>query len=111
MGLGARLQLLLRLKTSAALDRAEDPGEVLDYAFAQQLELQRKVRQGLVEVATSKRRLEHQAETLRARVPRLEDQARRAVRLGCDDLARLALERKQTALAELEGLERQVDEG
>ena len=110
MGLWSRIQLLLRMKAGAALDRAEDPREVLDFAYTQQLELLRKVKQGLVDVATSKRQLEQQAEKLRARVPQLEDQARRALGLEREDLARLALERKQTALAELGGLDGQVAE-
>jgi phage shock protein A len=110
MGLWSRIQLLLRIKASGALERAEDPREVLDFAYGQQLELLRTVRQGLMEVVTSKRRLERQAEKLRARLPQLEDQARRALGFGREDLARLALERKQTAQTELEGLDREVAE-
>ena len=102
--------MLLRIRTSAALDQAEDPREVLDYAYSQQLELLRKVKHGLVDVATSKVRLQRQAEKLRARLPYLEDQARRALAASREDLARLALERKQTAMAELGGLERQIAE-
>src|SRR5919198_592863 len=104
MGLWSRTLMLFRIRTSAALDRAEDPREVLDYAYSQQLELLRKVKQGLVDVATSKAQLEHQAEKLRARLPHLEGQARRALAAGREDLARLALERKQTAGGELETL-------
>ena len=110
MGLWSRIQLLFRMKAGAALDRAEDPREVMNFAYTQQLELLRKVKQGLVDVATSKRQLEQQAQKLRARVPHLEDQARRALGLEREDLARLALERKQAALAELGGLDGQVAE-
>ncbi len=102
--------MLLRIRTSAALDQAEDPREVLDYAYSQQLELLRKVKQGLVDVTTSKAQLQRQAEKLRARLPYLEDQARRALAASREDLARLALERKQTAMAELQGLESQTAE-
>ena len=54
MGLWSRMFLVFKSKTNAALDRAEDPRETLDYAYAQQQELLRKVRQGLIEVATSR---------------------------------------------------------
>lgn len=110
MGLWSRILLALRIKTSAALDEAEDPRQVMEYAYGQQLELLRKVKQGLVDVATSKSQLEHQCQKLRQRVPQLEDQARRALGAGREDLARTALERKQTALAELQGLDAQVAE-
>jgi len=110
MGLFSRFQLLLRARASAAMDRAEDPRETLDYAYEQQHELLRKVRLGLVSVATSRRQLDRQTERIRERVPRLEEQATRALAADREDLARLALERRQAALAELRGLEEQAAE-
>ena len=110
MGLWSRLKLIFSTKASSAMDRAEDPRQVLDYAYTQQQQLLVKLRQGLVEVATSKQQLERQSKKLEARVPQLDDQARRAVGAGRDDLARIALERKRTALAEIEGLTVQIAE-
>jgi phage shock protein A len=83
---------------------------VLDYAYNQQRELLVKLRRGLLDVATSKQQLEQQAEKLTARVPQLEDQARRALAAGREDLARVALERKRAAESELRGLTGQVTE-
>ena len=110
MGLWARIRLLFATKASSAMDRAEDPRQVLDYAYNQQQQLLLKLKQGLVDVATSKTRLELQAKKLTARIPELDEQAKRAIALKRDDLARMALERKRTALAELEGLQVQVAE-
>ena len=110
MGLWARLKLIFSTKASSAMDRAEDPRQVLDYAYTQQQLLLVRLRQGLVEVATSKQQLERQSKKLEARVPQLDDQARRAIGAGRDDLARIALERKRTALAEIEGLTAQIAE-
>jgi phage shock protein A len=110
MGLWSRFWFLYRVRTSAALDRIEDPRETLDYAYEQQQELLAQVRQGLVEVATAKRQLEQQTRKLRERIPQLEDQARRALALGREDLARLALQRREAAGSELADLERQVAE-
>src|SRR5467141_457351 len=110
MGMWTRLRLIFSTKASSAMDRAEDPREVLDYAYGQQQLLLVKLRQGLVEVATSKQQLERQSKKLASRVPQLDEQARRAIGAGRDDLARIALERKRTALAELEGLAVQIAE-
>src|SRR5258705_9569037 len=104
MGLWSRMKLLFRAKASSALDRAEDPRQVLDYAYSQQQQLLVTLRKGLVEVATSKQQLELQEKKLEARVPQLDDQARRAVTAGREDLARIALERKRTAMAEMQSL-------
>ena len=110
MGLWSRVLLNFRVKSNAALDKVEDPREVMDYAYGQHQELLRKVRQGLIEVATSKHLLGQQSLKLSSRVPQMDEQARRAIAAGREDLARIALQRKQTAVAELEGLDRQIAE-
>lgn len=110
MGIWDRIALFFKVKASADLDRAEDPREILDYAGHQQEEFLQTVRRGLIDVATSKQQLAQQVKTMRARIPRLEDQARQAIAADREDLARMALNRKQTALAELEGLELQLAE-
>ena len=110
MGLGSRLLLLVKGKFSAALDRAEDPREVLEYGYQAQQRQLVQVKRGLVEVATSKAQLERQSAKLRERVPLCEEQAQQALELGREDLAREALQRKHAALAELDGLETQVAE-
>ena len=110
MSLWTRIRLLLNTEASSALDQAEDPRHVLDYAYNQQQELLITLRRGLVDVATAKQQLEQQARRLESRIPHLDDQARRAVAAGRDDLARVALERRQLALNEMEGLTKQVAE-
>ena len=59
-------------------------------------------------MVTAKRRLEIQAKKVRENVSRLDDQARNALGMAREDLARVALERKQSALMELDGLDQQV---
>lgn len=110
MGIWERIKLWFKVRTSAELDRMEDPREVLDYAGYQQQEFLQTVRKGLIDVATSKQQLEQQVKTMRRRIPKLESQARQAIASDREDLARMALNRKQTALLELEGLEAQLDE-
>ena len=110
MGLLSRALMIFKIKASSGLDSLEDPRQLVDYAYAQQQELLRKTRLGLIEVATSKKRLEYQASKLRSQIPVIEDQATRALDTDREDLARTALERKQTVLAEMEGLDIQVAE-
>ncbi len=110
MGLISRILMVFRMKASSGLDRLEDPRQLVDYAYNQQQELLRKTRLGLVEVATSKKRLEGQSAKLRSQLSKVEDQAMRALDADREDLARTALERKQTILAELEQLDAQVVE-
>jgi phage shock protein A len=108
MGIWDRIVLFFKVKASADLDQAEDPREIMDYAAHQQEEFLQTVRSGLVDVATSKQQLAQQVNSMRKRIPILEEQARRAVNANRQDLARMALNRKQTALYELEALEAQL---
>jgi len=110
MSLWTRIRLLLTTRVSSALDQAEDPRQVLDYAYNQQQQLLITLRRGLVDVATAKEQLAQQVRRLETRLPHLDDQARRAVSAGRDDLARVALERKRLALNEMEGLTKQIAE-
>lgn len=110
MSVWKRIKLALSIKVHKALDEAEDPRDTLEYAYVKQLDLLRNVRRGLVEVATSRGLLEEQARRLRERAPRLGEQAARALGAGREDLTRLALERKHSALGALADLERQITE-
>jgi phage shock protein A len=107
MGLMKRFFLIVKAKISKLLDRAEDPNETLDYSYEKQLELLQQVRRGVADVATSKKRVELQAEKLEASVAKLDSQARQAVQAGREDLARIALERKKGAQAQLQSLDAQ----
>lgn len=108
MGLMTRMSTVVKSKMNRLLDRAEDPNETLDYAYEKQREMLTNVKRGIVEMVTTKRRLQIQAEKARANVVTLDNQARNAMAAGREDLARLALQRKQTALMELDGLDEQV---
>ena len=110
MNILSRIRIFISSRTNKALDRIEDPRDMLNYGYVRQRELGRKVKIGLIEVATSRRQLETQAKKLRERVPLLEEQAQRALSSDREDLARLALQRKQTCFTELTRLEAQLTE-
>ena len=108
MGVMSRMSTVVKSKMNRLLDRAEDPRETLDYAYDQQRQMLQNVKRGIVEMVTNKRRLQLQAEKVRASISNVENQARQAMAAGREDLARVALQRKQAALIELEGLDQQI---
>ena len=109
-GLTGRMSTVVKAKVSKLLDRAEDPGETLDYSYQKQLEQLQNVKKGIADVVTAKKRLQMQEATLQQSVVKLDTQARQALAAGQEDLARTALERKQIAQSELQGLDQQVKE-
>ena len=108
MGLMSRISTVVKAKINRLVDDAENPAENLDYAYEKQREMLQNVKRGIVEMVTTKRRLQLQAEKVRASIVNVENQARQAMAAGREDLARMALQRKQTALIELEGLDEQI---
>jgi phage shock protein A len=109
-GLGGRMSTVIKAKISRMLDRAEDPGETLDYGYQKQVELLQNVKKGIADVVTSKKRLQMQSSKLEQNIVKLDTQARQALSQGREDLARLALERKTLAQNELQSLDSQVKE-
>src|SRR4051812_19693988 len=109
-GLMSRMSTVLKAKMSRALDKAEDPGETLDYSYQKQLEMLQKVKQGIATVVTSKKRLQLQTAKLEQSMVTLEQQARTALGAGREDLARTALERKALVQSQLQGLDAQIVE-
>ena len=110
MSLMRRLATVFQAKANKALDKAEDPREILDLSYERQLDQLQKVRRGLADVATSRKRLELQAEQLEASTAKLDTQARDAVGIGREDLAREALARRSALNAELTSLHAQRDQ-
>src|SRR5437763_6233894 len=107
MGVMKRVSLVFKAKANKALDKMEDPRETLDYSYQRQLELLTKVRRGVADVATSRKRVELQMNQLQQQANKLEDQARKALGMRREDLARGALERKASAQGQLNDLQAQ----
>ena len=105
-----RLSTLIKAKISKLLDRAENPGETLDYAYERQLEQIHVIRKGIVDVVAAKKRLQTHATRLEQQVQKLDIQARTAIRVGREDLARMSIERKQLIIVESGSLSQQIAE-
>ena len=104
MGFWQRFSTVFKAKANKAIDRMEDPRETLDYSYEKQLEMLQKVKRGLLDVATSRKRLELQGEQLQAKAAKLHDQAKKAMAADREDLAREALTRRAAVEPELESL-------
>jgi len=108
MGMLERMSTVVKSKVNKLLNKFEDPRETLDYSYQMQVEALQKVKRGVADVTTSKKRLELQKAKLEQNIKKLTDQAKEALRLGREDLAKLALERKKQLELELVSLNQQI---
>jgi phage shock protein A len=92
MSVMKRVSLIFRAKADKALDRMEDPRETLDYSYKQQVEMLTRVRRGVADVATSRKRVELQMTSLQKEITKRTNQAKTALEQGREDLARAALQ-------------------
>jgi phage shock protein A len=105
-----RISTVISQKTNKLLDRFEKPQEALDYSYVRQVEMLNKLRRSLAEITTSRKRLEMQKSRLWENIRLLDAQATRALEADREDLARLALERKNANLLQMQNLDKQIAE-
>jgi phage shock protein A len=105
-----RLTFTLRAKLSRLLERAEDPAEILDYSYEVHAEQLYAMRRDIADLATAKKRLARLRDSKQDQFLKLHSGARTALKLGREDLARHALERKRLIGQELVGLNQQLSE-
>ena len=110
MGLMRRFSSIFKAKASKTLDKYEDPRETLDYSYERTLEMLQKMRRAVADVATSRKRIELQAQQLQRSAAKLEGQAKQAVSQNREDLAREALTRRQSIATQLTDLQAQHDQ-
>ncbi len=108
MGIFSRIATFFRIKANSALDKAEDPGQVMDYSYSKQLEQLQQLRRSIAEVVTNEKRLEMQQSQLLDKVNRLDGQALQALQASREDLARMALQRKEAILVQINSYEQQI---
>ncbi|HEX7033353.1 MAG TPA: PspA/IM30 family protein [Nitrososphaera sp.] len=105
-----RISSVVKQKVNSLLDKYEDPREALDYSYTKQIETLNKLRRDIAEVVTAKKRLEMQKVKIMDSIRTLDEQARRAIDADREDLAKLALERKNSNLLQIQNLEKQIEE-
>ena len=104
MGVARRIAELYEVKVNALLDRVEDPREMLDYTYAQQQELLRRLQQQRTEVAASRHLAQMQETRLQHSADRLQRQAEQAVAAGKEEIAREALAWRTAILVHVDDL-------
>jgi phage shock protein A len=108
MSLWSRFLNLFRMRASAALDKAEDPGQVMDYSYGKQLEQLQQLRRSIAEVVTNEKRLDLLQSQVQQQINKLDQQAMQALQANREDLARMALQRKDGLVAQISGYEQQI---
>jgi phage shock protein A len=108
LGLTNRITTLLKQKVNTLLDKYEDPKEALDYSYQNQIETMNKLRRSIAEVVTAKTRLQMQKTKLVDNIRTLDEESRRAIDQDREDLAKLALERKNANMLQLQNLDKQI---
>ena len=108
MGFFSRLATFFRIRANAALDKAEDPGQVMDYSYGKQLEQLQNLKRSIADVVTNEKRLEMQQSQIQQQSDRLGQQAMLALQANREDLARMALQRKETLVVQINSYEQQL---
>ncbi len=110
MGIFSRFVNLFRMRASSALDKVENPGQVMDYSYGKQLEQLQQLKRSIADVVTQEKRLELQQTQLKDKLNTLDNQARQALQANREDLARMALQRQETLVVQLNGYEQQISQ-
>ena len=110
MGIFSRLRLLSEIWLKALFEPADDPRKTFAPAYQSQRELLGRVRGALDAIGASKDRLESRSAEVLANLKLLDERARQALIVGRDDLARLALRRRQVGMAEIKSLQGHLGE-
>jgi phage shock protein A len=87
---------------------SDDPREALDYSYQRQLEALTKVRRGVADVATSRKRVELQAAQLEQKCREARQSAREGADVGREDLASEARTREAAVREQLSDVSRQL---
>lgn len=108
MGVLSRFTNYIKTVMSSFLDRAEDPGQTLDYSYEKQREQLQNLRRSIADVVTNEKRMELEEAQVQARINTYDTAARKALSMGDEDLARQALERKQELLTQVAAFQQQI---
>lgn len=103
-------KFIVGMKVERALDQAEDPSQVFDYNYEKQLEQLQQLRQGVVTVVQSEKHIELLEAQTEAQASRLGQQAMEAMQANREDLARIALQRKEALVAQVTAYKQQHEQ-
>ncbi len=100
---------IVEAKINNFLSRAENPNDTLDLSYERMLSGLQETRRNLADVVTEQKSLEHQMDAAQLEIQHSDSDARTAVQLHRDDLAKAALTAKQGASQKLQMLQQAHD--
>src|SRR5260221_5208057 len=109
MAIFDRFNRVLKSNLNNLVDRAEDPGKLLDQTVIDMESELKRARQDLVTQLGTAKRLEKKVAEAQEEVTGWENKAVLALRAGDEDLAREALKMKQRAKQGAENVRKQAD--
>lgn len=109
MGLIDRFMRIFRMRAESALEKMEDPRKTLDFSLIEMNENLRKIERSLLDISTAKQKLIIQRDDLTKSIERYSNQARQALEFKRDDLAQVAIGRKQELRQRLQEVEQNIN--
>ena len=109
MSILSRFKDIFQARANGVAEQFEDPKASLDYSLTKLEESRRQISRSLIEVSAAQKRLETQRNQLTAAIEKYERQAQTAVKSEQEDLARIALDRKQEAESRKTELESNIE--
>lgn len=94
MGLFKRASEIVESQVNKLLDKVEDPNATLDLSYEKMLDGLQQVKRHLADVVTEQKALEMQIANAEKDIAHRDEEARAALKVGREDLAKAALERK-----------------
>lgn len=108
MSILSRVKTAFETRANQFVDTFEDPKASLDYSLTRLEESRAQIGNSLIEVSAARNRLTTQRDQITSALEKYQDQAQSAVKADREDLARMALERKQDAQSRQAELEKNL---
>lgn len=105
MGLFKRATTVVESRLNKLIDKLEDPNATLDLSYEKMLDGLQEMKSSLADVVTEQKQIEVQLLHLEKDMSMREEEAKTALKMGREDLAQAALERKHELSAQIEPLQ------
>ena len=99
---------IIEAKINKLLNRLEDPNETLDLSYEKMVAGLQEVKSHLADVVTEQKHLEQKVEQVKNAIADRDNQARAALQIGKEDLAKSALELKMQETTHLQQLQKSL---
>ena len=109
MSIISRFKSVFQARANGVADQFEDPKASLDYSLTKLEESRSQISRSLIVVSAAQKRLETQLNQLSAAIQKYEQQAETAIKSEREDLARIALDRKQETESRKTELEANIE--